>query len=216
MKIALIFSTLSRNTPLGGFPIRVDSIRHLILLVACGLISSCSNERPLRPAGEQAADARIWFRQASVDLGKRIQMVSLTDGFTISSGRGQEVAGRAYRFRNGQWDPFASFPYSDFPQIIPYDSATVWILHHLVHTGAYQPKLFSSSTGTTGVKKEISLPQTMWDAVDYVMCEKSDISRGGAGKDVGLLHSPMKFSSLSQLQRGRDAISPYILDGLSV
>jgi hypothetical protein len=141
------------------------NVRFASLVLLGFFFLACGGDYSPRSIPDRAA-GRIWFRQASVDLGKRISMLSTSDGFAISSGRGHEVPGRAYRYRNGRWESFVSFPYSDFPHIVPRDSTTVWVLHHLVHTGAYQPKLLSITHSRT---REIPLPRIMWDAIDHVM-----------------------------------------------
>lgn len=145
------------------------------------VLTSCTvrvTEIPQRGVPE----GRIWFRQASVDLGKRIHMVSTAEGFAISSGRGHDVPGRAYRFRYGRWEPFASFPYSDSPHILPRDSSTIWVLHHLVHTDAYRPRLLTFRTGSFD---EIPLPRIMWDAVDYVIWNGISVLPNGTAWLVG-------------------------------
>lgn len=94
-------------------------------------------------------------------------MFSANEGIAISRGRGEEVQGHAYKFRNGQWIPFFSFDYSDYPMITSSDSGkTIWTITHRTHTDAYRPVLNSFSGDE---RTEISLPAIMWDEVDHVM-----------------------------------------------
>jgi hypothetical protein len=107
-----------------------------------------------------------WFRQAVVDLGAHIQMLTPVSGFASSRGRGPEVPGRMYRFTNGKWDPILTYPYSDSPLISATDTTTVFLVHHLVHSGNCRPVL---KEWRSGIAKEIPLPKVMWDQTDYVM-----------------------------------------------
>jgi hypothetical protein len=107
-----------------------------------------------------------WFRQAVVDLGAHIQMLTPVSGFASSRGRGHEVPGRSYRFANGKWNSILTYPYSDSPLISAADTTDVFLVHHLVHTGNCRP-IFNE--WWSGNVEEIPLPQVMWDHTDYVM-----------------------------------------------
>ena len=107
-----------------------------------------------------------WFRQAIVDLGAHIQMLTPVSGFASSRGRGQEVQGHIYRFIDGKWNPILTYPYSDSPLISAVDTEDVFLVHHLIHNGNCRPVFEEWQGGTT---KEISLPKVMWDHNDYVI-----------------------------------------------
>jgi len=107
-----------------------------------------------------------WFRQAVVDLGAHIQMLTPQTGFASSRGRGQEVPGHIYQFQKGKWIPILSYPYSDFPLIQVKDSASILLVHHLIHTGYCRPLM---KRWQNGKLSDIQLPKIMWDQTDYVM-----------------------------------------------
>ena len=110
--------------------------------------------------------SNVWFRQAVVDLGARIQMLSPSSGFAVSRGRGQNVPGRAYQYKFGQWLPILNFPYSDSPLIASVDTNALWIVNHLVHAGNCRPVFHE---WINGVFSENPLPKIMWDQTDFVM-----------------------------------------------
>lgn len=128
--------------------------------------SCIGNEQRNTPPQNSSAEHRLWYRQALVDLGARIRMSSPNDGVAISRGMGKDVKGKAYRFANGQWIPFAEFPYSDYPMIDATLSSRIWTVNHLTHDGAYRPVL---KEYTSERQREIPLPTLMWDDVDHVM-----------------------------------------------
>ncbi len=153
----------------------MNRLRHVIKLTkrivaflpaAFLLLMSCSDQRNVNTGTKEKDNfSLVWYRQAKVDLGARIKMFSLNDGIAISKGRG-DISGQALKFSNGRWEEFHSFPYSDFPQIIKYDSNTIWTINHLTHNGFYKPVLTVFSED----KKEIMpLPSIMWDDIDYAM-----------------------------------------------
>lgn len=132
----------------------------------------------------------VWYRQAKIDIGARIEMHSPNSGFAITSGRGN-IKGQALLFNDGAWEEFYSFPYSDFPQIILYDSSTIWTINHLTHRGDYKPIL---SSFTNGVKKEIQLPKIMWDDIDYVMWKSLKVFSNGTAWLAGQQGSILFFN----------------------
>ncbi|MCX6122842.1 MAG: protein kinase [Ignavibacteriales bacterium] len=148
---------------------RATTIRTIVLSIATAacLLNGCIGK-------DESAAVHVpspnhsggWFRQAVVDLGAHIQMLTPVSGFASSRGRGPEVPGRMYRFTNGKWDPILTYPYSDSPLISAADTTTVFLVHHLVHSGNCRPVLEEWRSGTV---KEIPLPKVMWDQTDYVM-----------------------------------------------
>lgn len=137
-----------------------------------------------------------WYKQTSVDIGNKIIMFSENDGLAISNGRG-EIDGKAYRFSNGKWESFYSFPYSDFPLISKYDSNTIWTVNHLAHKGAYKPVLNSFSFKD---RKEIPLPKIMWDSIDYVMFKSISVLENGSSFLVGQQGNILFFNGKSWKQ----------------
>jgi tRNA A-37 threonylcarbamoyl transferase component Bud32/dihydrofolate reductase len=135
---------------------------------------------------------RIWYKQASVDLGTKITMFSPDSGLAISSGRG-EIDGKIYSFGNGKWTPIHSFPYSDFPLIAKYDSSTIWAVNHLTHNGAYRPIL---SKFSNGLRTEISLPRVMWDEIDYAMFLDIAVLPNGTAWMVGQQGNILLFDGI--------------------
>src|SRR5690606_18006681 len=127
------------------------------------ILNSCSEYKSESITENTVSISSSWYRQAQVDLGTRIKMYSLSEGYAISRGRG-EIEGRAYKFTGGKWVPFYSFPYSDFPQIIK-NGEEIWTINHLVHKGFYKPVLHSFGSE----KKELPLPLIKWDDTDFSM-----------------------------------------------
>ncbi|MDP2301505.1 MAG: protein kinase [Ignavibacteria bacterium] len=159
------------------------SLLRLFIITLIILISfSCDNDEKLKYADSSVKHfERIWYKQASIDLGVRIKMYSTEDGIAISSGRG-EINGNLYDLKKGKWTPIYSFPYSDFPLLTKYDSNTVWAVNHLTHHGAYRPVLSSISNG---IRKEINLPKVMWDEIDYAMFLDIQVLPDGTGWMIG-------------------------------
>lgn len=151
-----------RSTPFNiRFLLSVPALLLQFTLISC---SGGGNGTP--SIADAPASGRQWYRQAVVDLGNRIRMFSVEDGLAISRGMGNDVRGKAFRFRGGQWVPFLDYEYSDYPLIARKDSSTVWTINHLTHDGAYRPIL--TEINSTG-KHPIPLPTVMWDDVDHVM-----------------------------------------------
>ncbi|MBZ0200155.1 MAG: protein kinase [Ignavibacteriaceae bacterium] len=135
----------------------------IILISLSLLLYSCSKQK-------QAVDEQliteynnVWYRQASVDLGAHIIMLSSDSGVAVSRGRG-DIDGKVYSYHSGKWTVIHSFPYSDYPQISFYKNK-LWVINHLTHNGFFKPVL--TEIGKT--KKEIPLPKIMWDETDYVL-----------------------------------------------
>src|SRR5690554_6153462 len=139
-------------------------------------------------------------------------MYSPSYGIAVSRGRG-DIPGEAFVFKNGKWNSFHSFPYSDFPLIEQYDSSTIWVVNHLVHSGDYKPILTEFKNHRS---REIPLPKIMWDEIDYSMWKSLDILPDGTawmagqqgniiyydGKKWNVVESPVKKDSLPNLLAG--------------
>lgn len=115
-----------------------------------------------------------WYKQANVDLGYRIKMLSVDSGYAVSRGRGN-IPGCLYKFNNGRWDKIFQYPYSDFPQLAV-NNSTLWLINHLVHSGQYKPVLTSISDDKP---IELNLPTVMWDATDYSMWKTIQVMNNG-------------------------------------
>jgi hypothetical protein len=126
--------------------------------------------------------SNMWFRQSIVDLGMHIQMLNSNSGFASSRGRGQNVPGHVYRFSNGIWNPILTYPYSDYPLISAVDSASISVIHHLVHSGNCRPLLKELRNGSV---YDIQLPKITWDASDYVMLKGFSRTADGSAFIVG-------------------------------
>ncbi|MCX7797706.1 MAG: protein kinase [Melioribacter sp.] len=108
----------------------------------------------------------IWFQQENVDLGAKIDMLDENFGFAISKGKGSNVLGKVYFYKQGIWEVVSEHNYSDFPLItVVKPNLIYWIIHGSHHEN-YKPHLnvydFKS-------KKELLLPVVMWDEKDFVM-----------------------------------------------
>ncbi len=124
----------------------------------------------------------VWYRQAVVSLGAGISIESPNKGFAVSRGKGVSEKGAAYEFNDGKWIPTQQFDYSDFPQIIRYNSSTLWLLKHLVHKGNYRPVLTEIKNG---ISKDVELPIKMWDKNDFIMYRDIAINTDGTAFMVG-------------------------------
>ncbi len=151
------------------------------IVVASLVLLSCTNKKKELLDGS-LSKKEVWFRQATVELGAHIQMLSTDDGFAISRGRGKDVEGKILRFTKGSWSSFYSFPYSDFPLIAVQDSSFLLTVNHLTHDGAYRPAMNAFSSG---IKKEIALPSLMWDESDHVMWKGISMLNDGSAWMVG-------------------------------
>lgn len=120
---------------------------------------------PIAEKQEEFKLSDIWYRQAEVDIGRRIIIKSPNEGIAISSGRG-DIPGKAYYLENGKWIPFYQFPYSDFPLISYYDTNKIWTVNHLVHHGLYKPELYQFFNNKV---EPLYLPLIKWDEIDYAM-----------------------------------------------
>lgn len=120
------------------------------------------------PGNLSAGDPSVpdqWFRQADVDLGEKISILSPQYGFAITSGRGA-IRGKVLRFRNGTWEEIASHPYSDYPLIAPLDTHSLVTITHLTHYGNYKP-VMELITGSK--RQNLPIQLNKWDDIDYAM-----------------------------------------------
>ncbi|MBX2975816.1 MAG: protein kinase [Ignavibacteriaceae bacterium] len=154
-----------------------------IFVILCFSFLGCKSNKNENESvsNEYKSYDRIWYKQASVDLGAKIQMFSPTEGIAISRGRG-DISGNLYVFEKGKWTSIHSFPYSDYPIFAKYDSSTIWSVNHLTHAGSYKP-LFS--TFSHGIRRELPLPKIMWDEVDYSMFIDIAVLQNGTAWMVG-------------------------------
>ncbi len=153
------------------------------LIALMFLINACNPEKKTGGPTVDVSAGQTWYMQAQMDLGASIKMIDDKNGFAISRGRG-DVPGRLYKYDGKQWTAIYSFPYSDFPLIIPIDTSTVWSVNHLTHNGDYQP-IFN--VVTSNKVKNISLPKVMWDNQDYSMWQAIDLLEDGTAWMVGQL-----------------------------
>lgn len=152
-----------------------------IAMLALLLFISCGNNDPkLVNAVDEKRE--VWFKQKSVDLGGKIQMLDEGNGLAISRGKGEDVKGKVLKFNNGKWSEISEHYYSDFPIVARYNKETIWWIIHETHHGKYRPRLFSL-TGNT--QKEILLPPVMWDNIDYAMWNALSILPNGKAWLVG-------------------------------
>lgn len=154
----------------------------IIIFFTAVLFCSCSTKSENKLVEKNYLADEIWFKQASVELGSKLQVNKNGFGLAISRGKGDEVKGSAYLFKEGKWQSFDQFEYSDYPQIVQYNSNTIWYLIHNTHNGHYRPRLFSYSNG---LKSEIPLPKIMWDKTDYVMWNAVSVLPNGEAWMVG-------------------------------
>lgn len=157
-------------------------LSHLIIVFSI-LFFSCS---PIENPEQLITNERekVWYIQAEFDLSHQIKMFNPNEGIAISRGRGEDVKGRAYKFKDGKWTAFDSFDYSDFPHIAKYTENLIWYLIHEVHYGFYRPRLFEYNNNTSQ-KREIELPKIFWDERDYVMWKDLQIMDDGTAWLVG-------------------------------
>ena len=197
-------------------------LKILIIIFSSLLFYKCASEKPDVEKKEITGYKNVWYRQASLDLGYRILMVSSDSGVAISRGRG-DVEGKVYVYNSGAWNTAHSFPYSDYPQINFYDDK-LWVVNHLTHNGFFKPIL----TEIGKEKKQIPLPKIMWDATDYVMWQNLSILPDGtawmAGQQGNIIYyngniweerkSPVDKNKLADLISG-DINDIYMLDSSS-
>ena len=108
---------------------------------------------------------QMWYKEQDVNLGYRIDMVNSEFGYAISRGKG-DIEGQVYIYKNNLWNSFTSFDYSDYPSIKHLQDSSFIYLIHETHHGNYKPRLFSVNEK---IKREIELPDIMWDDRDYSM-----------------------------------------------
>ncbi len=155
----------------------ITDIAYTIICMFCLLIISGCIGKP--ESGEEKEHiqklSQIWYKQATVDIGCKIRMFSPDSGYAVSNGRG-DTEGKIYRFSNGSWQAFYSYPYSDFPFFAFPEPNKIWLIHHLVHKGFYRPILVEFSKDG---KKELPLPPLMWDKTDYAMLKTMAFDKNG-------------------------------------
>lgn len=127
------------------------------------IFNSCNNK--IQYSNDKSEIPDLWYRQAEIDIGRRIIINSPNEGIAISNGRG-DIPGKAYKLSNGKWIPFHQYPYSDFSIISQIDTSTIWTINHLTHRGLYKPVL---NQFKNGINTELNLPTIKWDSIDYAM-----------------------------------------------
>lgn len=157
-------------------------ISFAVLLVA---FVSCEDVKIEHIANEAPESvSQVWYKQANVDLGKRIQMFDENSGIAISSGKGEDVPGHAYMFNGTKWEEIMSFEYSDYPICARYNEYEFWFIIHETFRGFYKPHHYSYNTETKEIT-EIKLPVVMWDATDHVMWKDLHVTGNGTAWMVG-------------------------------
>lgn len=156
----------------------------IILLFA---INSCSNEYPSQLTKNlKQNNSEVWFKQANLSLGYRIEMIDPEKGFAISKGKGNSESGgkkgEFLIFEKGRWRTADNFDYSDYPILKKYNDEEIWYVAHETYKGFYKPHLYSYSDKQ---KKEIELPKVMWDETDYSMWLSLSITKSGNAFMVG-------------------------------
>jgi len=134
----------------------------LILL----LLAGCEIQKEETRSVVNNTNSKIWFRQAKVDLGAKIIMIDEDYGYAISRGKGFNIKGKAMIFKDGKWNSFAEYDYSDFPLIEKRIDGSIWFIHHGTHYESYKPHLKSFKENLI---KEMPLPKVMWDNIDWAM-----------------------------------------------
>ncbi|MCX7874595.1 MAG: protein kinase [Melioribacteraceae bacterium] len=151
------------------------------------LIFSCNQNENINVETNQPA--KIWFKQANVDLGAQIEMIDSENGFAISRGKGDKVKGVVYQFEKGSWKEISSHDYSDYPLLKAKDKNLIYWITHSTHRGDYKPQFIKYNFKT---KKEIILPKIMWDDSDYSMWTGISIIREDkiwlAGQQGNIIH----------------------------
>lgn len=151
------------------------------------LFVSCNQNNEINKNGNQLN--KIWFKQATVELGAKIQMIDENNGFAISRGKGELVRGSVYHFQNGKWNEISSHEYSDFPSIKIKNKSLVYWITHSTHHENYKPHLFYFDFKN---KKEIQLPKIMWDNTDYSMWNSFSLVNNDkiwlAGQQGNIIH----------------------------
>ncbi len=168
--------------------------KNFLLISFCAAIVlsgfSCGREEVQLSPKNESKNENNWYKQAQVDLGARIKMLSPDKGFAMSRGRGN-IEGYLYYFSNGNWEPIYSFPYSDFPIMAVYDSNKIFTINHLTHNGNYRP-VFSSFENYQ--REEKYLPRVMWDKTDYLMWKGISVQKDGSAWMVGQQGRIMYFN----------------------
>ena len=150
-------------------------------------ISSCNSEDPSQLSKKIKQNGNeVWFKQANLSLGHRIEMINAEKGFAISRGKGDPSSGgekgEFLIFENGRWLPVDNYDYSDFPIVKKYNSQETWYVTHETYNGFFKPHLYSYSNKQ---KREIELPQIMWDKTDYSMWFSLSFTPSGKAHMVG-------------------------------
>ncbi|MCF8412931.1 MAG: hypothetical protein K9G44_05910, partial [Melioribacteraceae bacterium] len=81
----------------------IDYRLKLILLILTITILSCSPQLSDQKDNNSLKLTHVWFKQANVDLGGIILILSDSSGFAISRGKGEDVPGRLYEFQKDRW-----------------------------------------------------------------------------------------------------------------
>ncbi|GAB4288996.1 MAG: hypothetical protein Kow0098_06680 [Ignavibacteriaceae bacterium] len=162
---------------------KVDIPGLILFVVMIQIILPGCRPGNVSPTGDESvARAEFTFyKQADMDYARRLIMLSATEGYAISQGRG-DVDGHVYKFDHGSWQQLYSFPYSDYPFICLYDSSVLWSVNHLTHDGFYKPEL---KEFRNNISEEIILPKVMWDETDYVMFKDGEVLPDGSAWFVG-------------------------------
>jgi tRNA A-37 threonylcarbamoyl transferase component Bud32/photosystem II stability/assembly factor-like uncharacterized protein len=173
--------------------------------IACSKSDNAINEEEI---ADDSTD--VWYKQADIELGSKIQMYSSSTGVAVSRGRGN-IPGNAYKYENGKWISIFNFPYSDYPLIGQYDSTKIWVINHLTHTGHYKPVLTELSSNA---KKEIDIPPVKWDETDFAMWKALSITKDGsawlAGQQGNILFYNKKRWRAQSSPVNRDSLSNFL------
>lgn len=207
-----VIKTDSSCTSSNPYSIRSNASAILLFLLTFSLLFIACNKSDIAIDEEEIADdsTDVWYKQADIELGSKIQMFSSSTGVAVSRGRGN-IPGNAYKYENGKWISIFNFPYSDFPLIRQYDSTKIWVINHLTHTGHYKPVLTEI---TANGKKEIDLPSVKWDDTDFAMWKTLTISRDKtawlAGQQGNIIFYNKKKWQVHPSPVNRDSLSNFL------
>lgn len=191
----------------------------LLLCNSCGLLEE---DKQLE---SRVLHDEIWFKQANMSLGARIQMFSDNSGVAISRGKGNDEKGELLLFDEGRWKSVYNFNYSDYPLTAMYNEDEIWFVIHETHFGYYKPRHYSYSISRNAVS-EIELPLIKWDETDYAMWKDISVLNNGTAWMVGqqgnilyfdgvkwnVVESPAKAGERENLLSG-DLNSVFMLNG---
>lgn len=159
-------------------------------------LSSCNFEDSLQLSKNiKQNSSEVWFKQAALSAGYRIEMINDSTGYAISKGKGDPnnggVKGEFLLFENGQWKALYNFGYSDYPILEKLNDEEIWYVTNESYQGFYKPHLYSYFQKQ---KREIELPKVMWDETDYAMWFSLSLTKSGTAFMVGQKGNIISFN----------------------